>query len=164
MAKEAKKYKAAILLLIKELGGSIRGKKKLAKLLYFIDFDFYELCEKSITGDTYYARDMGPLGAKLQEQLEAMLKDNLIKIHQERTSGQAELEPTIVYEANGTPDTSLLAEEEIRMIQRVARKYGRLNGKQLEDLSHSEAPYVGTEPHQPIPYELSIYRGTEFTE
>ncbi len=36
------KYQEVILYLCQKLGGEIRGKKKLAKLLYFVDFDFYE--------------------------------------------------------------------------------------------------------------------------
>ena len=36
-----KKYENAILYLTQKLGGEVRGKKKLAKLLYFADFDFY---------------------------------------------------------------------------------------------------------------------------
>ena len=142
----------------------MRGKKKLAKLLYFIDFDFYEIHEKSITGDRYYARDMGPLGAKLQEELQTMAAKKLIRMREEKTSDRAELEPTIVYEATVKPDNSVLSEEEIKMIQRVAKKYGRLTGKQLQDISHNEAPYIGTQPHHEITYELSLYRGTEFAE
>lgn len=164
MTTKAQKYKTAILLLLKELGGSVRGKKKLAKLLYFVDFDFYELCEKSIAGDTYYARDLGPLGATLQQQLQEMVQENLINEKKETTSYHSDLEPTIVYTASATPDTSVLSEEEVKMIKRVVKKYGQLTGKQLEDLSHNEAPYIGTERHQQIPYELSLYRGTEFTD
>jgi len=37
-----------------------------------------------------------------------------------------------------------------------------LNGKELENLTHMEAPFVGTEDKKEIPYELSFYRGTEF--
>jgi uncharacterized phage-associated protein len=48
------------------------------------------------------------------------------------------------------------------MLDRVIARYGQLNGKQLEDLTHAEAPYIGTEPSQTIAYELSSYRGTDF--
>ena len=40
-----KKYKNIILYFFSKLGGIIRGKKKLAKLLYFADFDFFEKYE-----------------------------------------------------------------------------------------------------------------------
>ena len=53
------------------------------------------------------------------------------------------------------------SEEEKEMLDRVIVKYGHLNGKQLEDLTHAEAPYIGTKPKE-IPYELAFYRGTDF--
>lgn len=164
MPTKDKKYEAAILQLLKELGGSVRGKKKLAKLLYFIDFDFYELHEKPVTGDIYFARDMGPLGAGLEERLDAMKQEGLIAVLKQKTSGASDLQPTVVYKVKVSPKTTLLSKDEMQMIKRVAGKYGRLTGKQLEDISHSEAPYIGTEPQQQIPYELSFYRGTEFTD
>ena len=62
-----KKYQDAVLYLCKKLGGEVRGKKKLAKLLYFADFDYYEKYEKPITGDVYNALPMGPVPASLDE-------------------------------------------------------------------------------------------------
>jgi len=41
---------------------------------------------------------------------------------------------------------------------------GHLNGTQLEELSHAEAPYIGTELRSEIPYELAFYRGTDFSD
>ena len=54
--------------------------------------------------------------------------------------------------------------EEKKMLDRVIMRYGHLNGKQLEELSHAEAPYIGTELRKDIPYELAFYRGTDFSE
>ena len=50
------------------------------------------------------------------------------------------------------------------MLDRIAIKYGQLNGKQLEELSHAEAPFIGTELKKEIPYELAFYRGTDFSD
>jgi uncharacterized phage-associated protein len=57
---------------------------------------------------------------------------------------------------------SVFTPEEIKMLDRIAVRYGHLNGKQLEDLTHAEAPFVGTEPKKEIQYELAFYRGTDF--
>ena len=62
-----KKYKEVILCLAEKLGGEIKGKKKLAKLLYFVDFDFFEKFEKSLTGDVYKALPMGPFPATMEK-------------------------------------------------------------------------------------------------
>ena len=87
-------------------------------------------------------------------------KNKLISIEQvaEREGYSA----TEVYRCVAEPDISVFDEEEIKMLDRVITKYGHLTGKQLEELSHAEAPYIGTELRKEIPYELSFYRGTDF--
>ena len=42
MTLDRNKYEQTILYLCSRLGGEVKGKKKLAKLLYFADFDFFE--------------------------------------------------------------------------------------------------------------------------
>lgn len=69
---------------------------------------------------------------------------------------------TEVYTCLKNPKISTFSKEEKEMLDRVIKKYGHLNGKQLEDLTHGEAPYIGTEPKKEIPYELAFYRGTDF--
>ena len=48
------KYQEVILYLCQKLAERLK-EEKLAKLLYFADFDFYEINQKSITGDVYRA-------------------------------------------------------------------------------------------------------------
>ena len=89
------KYQETILYLCQKLGGEIRGKVKLAKLLYFADFDYYEKNGASITGDTYYARQMGPLPIALVEMTQSMQKDGVLEIQNiEEFPGYA---PTEIY-------------------------------------------------------------------
>lgn len=155
-----KKYQNAILYLCQKLKGEIRGKKKLAKLLYFADFDFYEKNHKSITGDTYRAFPMGPIPSALEEITSEMAKKKMLGIKQvEENCGY---NPTEVYSSLIEPDLSIFNVEEKKMLNRVIIKYGHLTGRQLEELSHAEAPYIGTESRKEIPYELAFYRGTDF--
>ena len=155
-----KKYQNVVLYLCRKLGGEVRGKKKLAKLLYFADFDFYEKYQKSITGDTYSALPMGPFPAALDEITTMMAEKKEITVEQvEEREGY---NPTEVYRCIMEPDNSALDAEEKKMLDRVAMKYGNLSGKQLQELSHAEAPYIGTELKHEIPYELAFYRGTDF--
>lgn len=157
-----KKYKNTVLYLCQKLNGEIRGKKKLAKLLYFADFDFYEKYAKSITGDTYFALPMGPFPTRLEEMTAQLSKADVLEIRSEENGGT--FHPTEVYRAKAEPDISALTEEERSMLDRVVMKYGQLNGKQLEELSHAEAPYIGTELSEEIPYELAYYRETDFSD
>lgn len=157
-----KKYQQAILYLCHSLGGQIKGKKKIAKLLYFVDFDLYEKDEKSLTGDTYKALPMGPFPSDLESILTEMKQSKLLSIESvEEYQGYV---PTEMYTCLQDPDINVFDEKEKAILDRVIERYGHLTGKQLEELSHSEAPYIGTELKHIIPYELAFYRGTDFSD
>ncbi len=157
-----KKYEQVILYLCSKLGGEIRGKKKLAKLLYFADFDFFEKYEKPITGELYKSLPMGPFPTNMEDILKLLKKENKIVVKNENTGNG--YNPTEVYITKNKADLKIFKEEEIKILNRIILKYGHLTGKQLEDLTHSEAPYIGTKPGKEIAYELSFYRGTDFNE
>jgi len=162
MALHKKKYQNAVLYLCQELRGEVRGKKKLAKLLYFIDFDFYEKYAKSITGDIYKALPMGPVPSALVSVTEEMIKMKILEVKKENEyEGYI---PTEIYRSIKKPDLSIFSEEEIRMLKRVVKRYGHLSGKQLQDLTHAEAPYTAAKPNEEVPYEFTYYRGTEFND
>lgn len=162
MVLNRKKYQNAILYLCQKLGGEVRGKKKLAKLLYFADFDLYEKRQQSLTGDVYKAFPMGPLPSGLEGVTSEMMKKKLIAI--ENIKERDDYNATEIYRCIAEPDLSVFDEEEKKMLNRVVTKYGHLNGKQLEELSHAEAPFIGTELRKEIPYELAFYRGTDFSD
>ncbi len=162
MGIDKKKYQQVIIYFCHALNGEVRGKKKLAKLLYFADFDFFEKMQTAITGDVYKALPMGPFPVSLEGVSADMHKKGLLNI--QTIPERSGYHPTEVYCAITKPDTSVFSKEEVQMLHRVVTKYGHLNGKQLEDLTHQEAPYVGTASQQEIPYELAFYRGTDFSE
>lgn len=156
-----KKYQNAILYLCRKLGGEVRGKKKLAKLLYFADFDFFEKYQKSITGDIYKAYPKGPLPAALNDIAKEMVSKKMLRIDSAQEWG-GRYSPTEVYKCVVEPDVSVFSEAEKKMLDRIVKKYGGLNGEQLAELSHAEAPYTAAEPFGEIPYEFTYYRGTDF--
>ncbi|MBP6942496.1 MAG: SocA family protein [Candidatus Buchananbacteria bacterium] len=156
------KYQDVIAYLCEKLGGEIQGKKKLAKLLYFADFDFFEKYQRPITGDTYRAFPMGPLPLSLDAVTAKMIEDKLLLI--EQVDKRPGYHPLNVYKCTVDCDYSNLDAHERAMLNRVIAKYGHLNGKQLEDISHMEAPYLGTEAKNDIPYELAMYRSTDFSD
>ena len=162
MSISKKKYKDVILYLCHKLKGEVRGKKKLAKLLYFADFDFYEKNEKSITGDVYKALPMGPFPSALEKITTEMSEQGILKV--DRVEECEGYNPTEVYCCKTKIKSTDLNVKEKKMLDRIIVKYGHLTGKQLEDLSHAEAPYVGTKSLEEIPYEFSFYRGTDFSD
>jgi len=162
MVTNKEKYSEAVLYLCSKLGNEVRGKKKLAKLLYFVDFDLFEKTEKSLTGDVYKALPMGPFPETMEVITAELVNKKAISI--ETVDEYAGYVPTEVYKSLRAPNTSVFQSDELEMLDRVITKYGHLNGKQLEVLTHDEAPYIGTEAFKEIPYELAYYRGTDFSE
>lgn len=163
MSINQKKYQNTILYLCESLGGSVSGKKKLAKLLYYVDFDRYEYKESmvSVTGDSYKSWKMGPVPEQYMTIIDSLQSSDKLTITQE--GGDNGYSPTEVFTALKKPDMSVFDADDIIILERVVKTYGNLNGKQLENLTHQEAPYVATAPDQVIDYELAFYRETDFS-
>jgi len=158
------KYSNLILLLCRELGGSVAGKKKLAKLLYYVDFDRYEYKEsmRTVTGDVYEAWPMGPVPQRYMEVVDQLEADGLLKRSSRRLRPGYKSQE--IYTAESDADVSVFDADDRAVIDRVVRKYGNLDGTQLEALTHREAPWVGTEPRGQISFGLAFYRGTIFDD
>lgn len=155
------KYKNVILYLAKHVGsGSVWGKKKMYKLLYYIDFDFFEKYERPITGDIYHKIPMGPAPSYFDAIAQDLKKSGKLEISVGKTgSGYND---AVVYKTLHDPDESLLTKEEKKMIDRVIKLYGDKTGRQLEELTHKEAPYLAVDEGEEMPFELAHYRGTVF--
>lgn len=159
------KYENVILYLISQMQDmTIHGRKKLAKLLYYVDFDRFEYKEsmETITGDEYRHLPMGPVPDMFRQVAQRMQSEGKLAIHEEHE--YAGLRPTTLYRANVKPDMSVFDEDEKRILRRVARLYGPLTGKELENKSHAEAPWLGIEEGEHIPFELAFYRETDFSD
>ncbi|MDK2898972.1 MAG: hypothetical protein PWQ10_159 [Patescibacteria group bacterium] len=164
MTVDKNKYENAILYLCNGVGGPLKGKKKLAKLLYYADFDNYEYKEssKSITGDKYEAWKMGPVPRGFMEVVSRLEKKGKLKKYSVESG--ANYSPTEVFECLSLPDITIFSDDELSILDRVIKRYGGLSGKQLEDLTHGEAPYIATDPSEEILYDLAYYRGTDFSD
>jgi uncharacterized phage-associated protein len=155
------KYRNIILFLAKKCDhGSVWGKKKMYKLLYYLDFDFFEKFEKPITGDVYHRLQMGPAPSYFDAIVDEMIKEGKLKLTK-RKSGLG-YNDAFVYQALQDPDLSVFNKEEIKMLKRIVKKYGKKTGTQLENLTHKEAPYLAVNDGEEIPLELAHYRGTDF--
>lgn len=155
------KYKNLILYLSKYIGqNGVYGKKKMYKLLYFVDFDFFEKYERPITGDIYHKLQMGPAPSYFDVIALELKKEGFLQINKQ-PSGNG-YNDAFIYKALSNPDEKLFSKEEKNMIDRVIKLYGDKSGKELETLTHNEAPYLAVEEGEEMPLELSHYRGTVF--
>jgi hypothetical protein len=151
------KYKAAFLYLLEHLG-KIEGKKKAYKLFYFLDFDFYEAYDKSFTGETYVALQMGPAPKYFDPIVGEMVKEGMVELEYQRKMPYHENE-TVTYKPKIKTDYKF-SREENGMLDRVIKLYGNNTGKDLEKISHSQPPYNAVNLYDVIPYEYAFYRDT----
>lgn len=155
------KYYQVIIELLNGLDGKIEGKVKLAKLLYYVDFDFFQYKEngKPITGDTYSALPMGPVPNKFNDVIQYLKKEKIINVDEKSTIFDNDI---CVYTIlNKNKNFTKLDNDEKFIINRVIRKYGKLNGSQLQALTHDEAPWAATylsKDNDEIDYLLTYYR------
>src|SRR3989344_5762769 len=67
-----KKYKNAVVFFAKRIQNGTLGKLKMMKLLYYLDFDFFEKYGRSITGDEYLRFANGPVPRMAEKILKEM--------------------------------------------------------------------------------------------
>jgi uncharacterized phage-associated protein len=158
---DKEKYKNVILYLSKNVGsGSVWGKKKMYKLLYYLDFDFFEKYEKPITGDIYHKLPMGPAPSYFDVLALELQKEGKLKISKGKTG--AGFNDAVVYRALKDPESDAFSKKEKEMFDRVIKLYGNKSGSQLEALTHKEVPYLAVDEGEKMPLELAHYRGTKF--
>ena len=150
-----KKYKNAVLFFAKRIQNGTLGKLKMMKLLYYLDFDFFEKYGRSITGDQYLRFEMGPVPRMAKKVLDGM-KDKEIKIVKKKVAEGYNDQEHI--EALKDFDVNVFTKEELLMLEDVANKWEKFTGSEMKSASHGEAPWIATKPDEVIDYNLAYYR------
>ena len=125
------------------------------KLLYFLDFDFFEKYGKPVTGDEYLRFDNGPVPRMAEKILKAMNGLEVRISNRKIANGlhdQQHIEPLKFYEMN------IFSREELMMMEEVADKWEKFSGSEMKNASHGEAPWIATKPNDVIDYNLAYYR------
>jgi DNA-binding XRE family transcriptional regulator/uncharacterized phage-associated protein len=151
------KFKNILLYILKKVGFKPNvGQTVIYKLLYFIDFDFYEKFEKQLIGAKYIKNHFGPTPVMFARVLEEMKKDNLVDEAKSKFFDREQKKYIANPEVN--PDLSMLSAEEIKHIDEELQRLSDYTGKELSDLSHKDVPWLTTEDGKVIDYESVFYR------
>ena len=150
-----KKYKNLILFFANKIRNGTLGKLKIMKLMYFLDFDYFERYGKSISGDEYLRFDNGPIPRMAEKVLKEMSGKD-IKITKRKIGSGYNDQQHI--EALKDFDVSLFSKEELLMMEEIANKWERFSGAEMKNASHGEAPCIATKPNNVIDYNLAYYR------
>ncbi|TSC91340.1 MAG: hypothetical protein CEN90_469 [Parcubacteria group bacterium Licking1014_17] len=150
------KFKNAVLFIAKN-GGFDVGKKKLAKLLYFIDFTLFELTRgKSLTGLPYTKKDYGPMPEPklFYKALNDLKNEGIIDIQEANSYGLEKIIP------NSEPNIKIFDENELRILKQLVEKFKLETAGDLEKIAQSEPPYKMVGYGEEIPYYLAFYRNS----
>lgn len=153
--KNLDKFKEVFLYILNRVGSKPNiGETVIYKLLYFIDFDFYEKYEEQLVGATYIKNLYGPTPIEFKKIADKMTKDEeIIKVE----SSYFEY-PQIKYLPLRKADLSKLKANEIEVIDDVLNRLSDMNAAQISEYSHNDVPWLTTEDQGIIEYESVFYR------
>lgn len=153
--KNLSKFKEVLLYILNKVGAKDNiGETVIYKLLYFIDFDFYEKYEEQLVGATYIKNKYGPTPVEFAKIVEKMIKDGEIE---KVKSAYFKLQQT-KYLPRRRPDLVKLAATEIEVIDDVLNRLSDMNASQISAYSHGDVPWATTTDGDAIEYESVFYR------
>lgn len=153
--KNIEKFKQVLLYVLGKTAGRPNiGMTALYKLLYFIDFDYYEKYEEQLMGLTYIRNHYGPTPREFVKVVEQMKKDDEIEEIQSRHFAYEQKK----FLPHREPDLTKLSAQELEMIDDVLGRYGNLTAAQLTSISHEDTPWAVADDNEDIDYEHVFYR------
>lgn len=124
-------------------------KMKVCKLLYFSDKEHLLQYGRPITGDTYVRMPWGPTPSAGLNMMRGRAPSRLTALFQEKITVQGN-----VVRVLSSPDLRVFSRSDLRIMQQVFEKYGRLTAAELSRLSHREPTWQKTGENQLIDFEL----------
>lgn len=158
--KNLQKFKQVLLYVLGKTAGKPNiGMTALYKLLYFIDFDYFEKYEEQLMGLTYIKNHHGPTPREFSAVVAAMkskgeveeLRSKYFKYDQKK------------FLPLKTPDLSLLSAQELEMVDDVLARYGDKTATELSALSHEDTPWAVAKEKEDLHYDLVFYRSDKLS-
>lgn len=155
------KFKQVLLYVLGKVGGKPHvGMTALYKLLYFIDFDYYEKYEEQLMGATYIHNRYGPSPVAFAKIVKEMEHEGTIETIETKyfQHDQKRFLPRT------SPDLTHLSGREVEHIDVTLARLGDKNANELTELSHRDVPWVCTEDGEQLEYEAVFYRSEETSQ
>lgn len=154
------KFKNVLLYLLEKCAGKPNvGETVLYKLLYFSDFNYYELYEEHLTGAQYRKLPFGPVPQKLNIIISEMIEKGTLK----RVKTDYHDYPQTRYLPLEKPNLVLLKASETEIIDRVIEQMSNWSATAISNYSHKDLPWEVTDEGKEIDYELAFYREAPYS-
>jgi len=152
---QIEKLKNVLLYILERCAGKPNvGETVLNKLLYFCDFNYYELYEEHLTGLRYKKLPYGPVPQNIDRILNQMVDDNLLKQINTEYHGFRQTRYIPLERA----DLKQFSASEKTVIDEVIVQMGNWDAATISDYSHKDKPWRATDDNDYISYNLVFYR------
>ncbi|OFY86501.1 MAG: hypothetical protein A3F72_15060 [Bacteroidetes bacterium RIFCSPLOWO2_12_FULL_35_15] len=154
------KFKNVLLYILERCAGKPNvGETVLYKLLYFSDFNYYELYEEHLTGAKYRKLPYGPVPQKLDTIIGQMMESGQIKRIKTEYFGKIQTRYIPLTKA----DLKELRASEKEVIDKVIEQLSDWSAAAISNYSHKDMPWVASKEGEEINYELAFYRDAPFS-
>jgi len=154
------KFRNILLYLLERCAGKANvGETVLYKLLYFSDFNYYEIYENHLSGALYKKLPYGPVPQKINAVIDKMIETKELQKIKTEFHGyqQTRYIPLI------KPDLTQIKASEIEVIDQVINQLSNYSAAEISNYSHNDLPWKATEEGDVIDYELAFYREQPYT-
>jgi transcriptional regulator with XRE-family HTH domain len=153
--KNLEKFKEVLLYILDKVGSKSNiGETVIYKLLYFIDFDFYEKYEEQLMGAQYLKNRYGPTPVEFAKIVEHMTNKHEL----EKVKSKYFEHPQTKYLPLRKPNLSKLTAEELTVVEDVLNRLSDMNATQISNYSHDDIPWKTAKEGSIIEYESVFYR------
>ena len=155
------KFKEVLHYIINECGTKNNvGKTVLYKLLYFSDFNYFELYEKSITNESYRKLPRGPAPIHFDVAVNELITEGKISV----TTKNIPL-GRVMYNYFSLKQPSMnFNKKELAVINNVIDELSYMTANQISEYSHGDMPWRATEDMDIIDYGFVFYRNPEYVK
>lgn len=130
------------------------GEAVLYKLLYFSEFNYYELYEEHLTGASYRKLPYGPVPGGLTTMISEMIGAGQLKRIKTVYHGLHQTRYLPLVKA----DLSELRASEKEVIDKVIEQMSDWSAAAITNYAHKDMPWLATREGDEINYELAFYR------
>lgn len=157
---KVEKFKEVLLYVLERTAGKPNiGETVLYKLMYFIEFNYFERYEEHLIGATFKKLQYGPVPQKMDAILGQMEKSKALQTLKTEYHGYVQKR----YIPLAKPDLKKLSAAEIETIDLVINQLSDFSAKAISDYSHKDMPWKATKDGEVIDYELAFYREPPFS-
>ena len=154
------KFEQVLLYILSKVGSKPNvGETVIYKLLYFIDFDYYERYEEQLIGATYQKNTHGPTPKEFKTIVDQMEIEGKI----EKIKSKYYEYPQKKYLPLVESDLGILSGQEIKHIDSVLERHSNKSAKELSEYSHGDIPWMSVKDGENIEYEAVFYRTPEYS-